>query len=70
MTTCYRCGSPVSMDGVGLNQKLVNCGVREFLCLKCLAAHFMTTEEKLLEMIERFRAAGCHLFAASDSQKP
>ena len=69
MPDCYRCGSRVTADGVGLNRKLVNRGITEYLCMSCLAEHFHTTEPELQKMIEHFRAAGCQLFAPAEPEK-
>lgn len=62
METCRRCGAPLSMDETGLNRKLINRGVETFLCIRCLAAEFKTTEEALRAQADRFRAAGCSMF--------
>lgn len=62
---CYRCNSPVTGDGIGLNKKLVNRGTEKFLCLQCLAEHFHMTEKELGIMADHFRAAGCTLFSSS-----
>ncbi len=59
---CCQCSKPVPSDVIGLNCKLINRGVREFLCLECLSAKLAVPEAGLLEMAEHFRAAGCHLF--------
>ncbi len=60
---CYRCQSPVTGDGIGLNKKLVNRGTEKFLCMQCLAEHFRTTEKELGIMADHFRDAGCTLFS-------
>ncbi|MBO5960004.1 MAG: hypothetical protein J6Q65_07765 [Lentisphaeria bacterium] len=61
--TCYRCGSPVVGDGIGLNKKLINRGIETYLCIQCLAKHFGMTEKELSVMADHFRAAGCTLFS-------
>lgn len=62
METCGKCGAGISADETGLTRKLVNRGATSFLCLDCLAAAFSTTRERLEEMADRFRAAGCTMF--------
>jgi len=59
---CPKCGGAVSFVAEGLNRKIVNRNVREFLCLRCLAERFQTTEAALVEAAERFRQQGCSLF--------
>lgn len=63
---CYRCGEPVKGDTIGLNRKMVNRGVEQFLCMRCLAEHFRVTEQQLLTMIDHFRKAGCSLFTPEE----
>ena len=62
METCWKCGAALSADEVGLNYKIVNRGVTAFQCIRCLAESFRTPVEKLRELIENFRAAGCSMF--------
>ena len=67
METCWKCGAGLSADEVGLNYKMVNRGVERFLCIGCLAGMFNTPVEKLRELIEHFRAAGCSMFPPKGS---
>lgn len=60
--TCARCGKPLSSDETGLSRKLINRGTTVFFCLDCLSADFRLSREQLLDLIERFREAGCTLF--------
>lgn len=62
MEKCYKCGTELSADEVGLNYKVINRGVEKFLCLGCLSQVFKTTQENLKELIEHFREAGCTMF--------
>lgn len=59
---CYRCGESVKGDTIGLNKKMVNRAVQQYLCMRCLAEHFHVTEQELRTMIDHFRKAGCTLF--------
>ncbi|MBQ9306477.1 MAG: DUF2197 domain-containing protein [Clostridia bacterium] len=59
---CSLCGEKVGRDEVGLTKKLINRGTQEYLCLACLSRRFRVSPEKLLEMADAFRAAGCTLF--------
>lgn len=69
MEQCYRCGASLSGDETGLNYKLINRGVKRFLCIKCLGAEFNTTEQRLREMADRFRAAGCSMFPPKEEKQ-
>jgi uncharacterized protein YlaI len=59
---CAFCGKKLTLDEVGLSRKLINRAATEFFCLACLSARFKTDEKTLLDMIERYRAAGCSMF--------
>ena len=60
--TCKKCGRELEKVEIALHRKLISRAAKEFYCLTCLAAWYDTTEERLLEMAERFRAQGCTLF--------
>ena len=62
MVRCAGCGRGLTQDEAGLSRKLINRSTTQLFCLSCLSARFRVPEEKLLEMIERFREAGCTLF--------
>ena len=62
MDKCYKCGAGLSSDEVGLNLKLINRGVTRFLCFDCLGKAFSMSRDKLLELVEHFRNAGCSMF--------
>ena len=60
--TCAKCGKALCHDEAGLTRKLINRGATEFYCFDCLGDMFHVSREKLDQMIEDFRAAGCTLF--------
>ena len=60
--TCIKCGKTICHDEAGLTCKLINRGAQEYYCYDCLSALFHTSREKLEEMADAFRAAGCTLF--------
>ena len=57
-----KCGRGLTADEVGLHQKLMGRGSREFLCIDCLAAYIGCSTEVLKKKTEEFRAMGCMLF--------
>lgn len=59
---CADCGAPLTRDETGLSRKLISRATRECYCLDCLGRRFHLSREQLLELAERFRAAGCTLF--------
>ena len=59
---CACCGRELTNDETGLSRKLINRGTTVFYCLSCLSRDFRVPEAELLDMIERYRAAGCTLF--------
>ena len=50
MMTCAQCGAPI------------NRATTKLYCFACLEAMFHIPREKLDEMIEAYRSAGCTLF--------
>lgn len=62
MSACKNCGKELTRDEIGLHKKLVNRGAEEFLCIKCLSAHFHVPVELLREKIGQFKHDGCTLF--------
>ncbi|MCI8388262.1 MAG: hypothetical protein HFE63_07360 [Clostridiales bacterium] len=59
---CIKCGAELCQLDKALHRKLVNRGSTEFMCKRCLAEHFDTTEEHLDELAEYYRREGCTLF--------
>jgi biotin operon repressor len=59
---CYLCESNLDKDAIGLNKKLVDKSINQFLCIACLASHLDISEEDLREKIEEFKKQGCVLF--------
>lgn len=59
---CYECSNILSKDEVGLNRKLIDEDVDEFLCIKCLSDYFGCTIHDLECKIEEFKEEGCKQF--------
>ena len=59
---CIKCGAGLSQDEKALHRKLVNRGAEEFMCKRCLSAHFDIPVEKLDELVIYYRKQGCMLF--------
>lgn len=59
---CMGCGARLSRDDIGLTKKLINRGAKTFLCKRCLAGKFQMTIADCDNLIEHFRASGCHFF--------
>ncbi len=62
MMTCAQCGAPIGRDEAGLSRKLINRATPKLYCFACLEAMFRIPRERLDEMIEAYRSAGCTLF--------
>lgn len=59
---CFKCGSVLSSDEIGLHKKMVNRGAEEFMCMKCLSEYFGIPIPQLEKLIEYYREMGCTLF--------
>ena len=60
---CCKCGHAITdKDIIGINKKLLGPRTKQFMCLKCLAAFFGTTEDVLQGRIEDLKDSGCPLF--------
>lgn len=62
MDFCINCGRPLSNDEIGINKKLIDTDIKDFMCLECLAEYLETDEDALLVKIEEFKEEGCTLF--------
>ena len=62
MMKCVKCQRPVSGDEAGLTRKLINRGTSEYRCYDCLSKELSVSVEKLKELVEAYREAGCTLF--------
>ncbi|MBQ9080199.1 MAG: hypothetical protein IJY27_03920 [Clostridia bacterium] len=59
---CRECGKVLHPDEEGLSVKLLGHDITEYFCIDCLARKMGTTADRLRELIERYRDAGCQLF--------
>ena len=60
---CCKCGHAITdKDIISINKKLLGARTKRFMCLKCLAAFFGTTEDVLRGRIEDLKDSGCPLF--------
>ena len=63
ITDCFICNKQnLTRNEIGLNQKLINRGVKKFHCIDCLAEYFEISVDDLLERIQEFKGADCPLF--------
>ncbi len=60
--TCKYCGALLEKRCIALNKKLLNPGIEEFSCLRCLADDLGCEEEDLRIKIEEFMESDCTLF--------
>lgn len=68
MARCRECNANISGDELGLNFKLIDRNATDFLCIKCMSAHFSCGEDALKSKIRYYKEIGCKLFppAADD----
>lgn len=59
---CKTCGKALQPIEKALSRKLINRDGSRLYCLECLAEHFQTDRQTLLEKAEQFRLQGCTLF--------
>jgi len=61
-TFCFQCNKKLTKVQIALCKKLLSSRIDKFMCIICLAEHLDTTEDVLLDMIEKFKEQGCELF--------
>lgn len=66
MADCKECQKNVTGDEIGLNMKLIDRTLTEFLCISCMSKMFSCDESLLRERIKYYKEIGCKLFP-SDS---
>lgn len=59
---CRRCNAVLKKDWIGLNKKLIDKNLKEFLCINCLADELECEIRDLEIKIEEFKEEGCTLF--------
>ena len=59
-----RCGSPLPLDVLSLNRKLLGTKVEKLYCLPCLADLFECAVEDVVSKLDAFKREGCRLFPA------
>ncbi len=67
MIRCEKCTAELTGNEIGLYRKIVHRSAESFLCIRCLAEKLNIPEADLHDMINRFRRAGCTLFAPIDN---
>ena len=63
---CKKCGKILRPLEIALSRKLINRDGSRLYCIKCLAEHFQTDQNILLEKAEQVKQQGCTLFAGID----
>lgn len=62
MAYCRECDKSISGDEMGLNLKLIDRNVTEYLCVSCMSKKFSCDEAILKEKIRHYKKIGCKLF--------
>jgi len=57
-----RCGSPLQLDVLSLNHKLLGSDSKSLYCLPCLADLFECAVEDVVGKLDTFKREGCRLF--------
>jgi hypothetical protein len=57
-----RCGSPLPVDVLSLNRKLLGDASSKQYCLPCIAVLFECTVEDVVSKLDSFKREGCRLF--------
>jgi len=59
-----RCGSPLPLDLLSLNRKLLGDASSKRYCLACMADLFECAVEDVVSKLDAFKQEGCRLFPA------
>jgi hypothetical protein len=62
-SSCY-CGSPLQLDVLSLNRKLLGDNSNKLYCVPCMANLFECTVEDVVSKLDAFKLEGCRLFPA------
>lgn len=63
--SCH-CGSPLQLDVLSLNRKLLGDTSSKRYCLACMADLFECAVEDVISKLDSFKREGCRLFPAQD----
>jgi len=58
------CGSPLQLDVLSLNRKLLGDQSKKLYCLPCMADLFDCAFEDVVSKLDAFKQEGCRLFPA------
>lgn len=59
-----RCGSPLQLDILSLNRKLLGSEASKLYCLPCMADLFECGVKDVVGKLDAFKQEGCRLFPA------
>ncbi len=62
-SSCH-CGSPLPLDVLSLNRKLLGDHSQKLFCLACMADLFECAVEDVASKLDSFKREGCRLFPA------
>ena len=62
-SSCH-CGSPLQLDVLSLNRKLLGEHSQKQYCLACMADLFECAAEDVVNKLDAFKQEGCRLFPA------
>jgi hypothetical protein len=57
-----RCGSPLQLEVLSLNRKLLGDQAKKLYCLPCMAGIFECSVEDVVNKLDAFKREGCRLF--------
>jgi hypothetical protein len=60
-SSCH-CGSPLPLDVLSLNRKLLGDQSKKMYCLPCMADLFECAIEDVVSKLDAFKREGCRLF--------